>query len=112
MKKKGHGTNESLLITTLAKVPAHELVNLNQSYKGMFGKDIIHAIHKETSGGFQKLLEALVKGSFVLDAEALRKAVKGLGTDEDVVIELLSARSNSDMYAQQLVMSMVLFNNG
>ena len=57
-------------------------------------KDLIKEIDGETSGNFQDTLKALLMAPAEYDAYQLKKAIKGLGTDEDVLIEILCTRSN------------------
>ncbi len=56
-------------------------------------KDLIEDMEGDTSGNFKKLLKALHTPAVEYDCEEIRKAVKGLGTDDSVLIEILATRS-------------------
>lgn len=58
---------------------------------------MVEDIKSETSGHFCDTLKALLMAPPEYDAYQLRKAVKGLGTDEDVLIEILCTRSNAQL---------------
>jgi annexin A7/11 len=60
----------------------------------MYGKDLPVDIKSATSGNFQKLLLALLTPLDEYLAQLLHEAIDGLGTDEDVLIELLCTSSN------------------
>ena len=45
-------------------------------------------------GALQNLVLALLDTKAMYDASCLQKAMKGLGTDEDVLIEILCTRTN------------------
>lgn len=55
-------------------------------------------LKSETSGNFRVALKALVTDRPAYEAKWLNKAMKGLGTDETLLIEILATRSNSDLY--------------
>jgi hypothetical protein len=56
-------------------------------------------LKSETSGNFSKLLERLMMDPVELDCFELKQAVKGLGTDEETLIEILASRSNERLKA-------------
>ena len=51
-------------------------------------------LKSETSGNFSKLLERLMMDPVELDCFELKQAMKGLGTDEETLIEIIASRSN------------------
>ena len=51
-------------------------------------------LHSELSGHFRTAVFALMEPKAVYDAHCLRNAMKGLGTDESVLIEILGTRTN------------------
>ena len=63
----------------------------------MLIQDLIKEIESETSGSFLNTLKALCMGPAEYDAYQCKKAIKGLGTDEDVLIEILCTRSNAQI---------------
>jgi len=63
-------------------------------YKTLFGKDLADDIKLSTSGNFQKLLLALLVPLEEYFAQLLFDAMDGLGTDEEVLIEVLCTSSN------------------
>merc|ERR1712170_26787 len=65
----------------------------------MYGKDLVKELKSETSGSFKTILEGLCQTPAEFDADQLRKAMKGLGTDEDCLIEILCTRSNEELAA-------------
>lgn len=71
------------------------------SYKTHFGMDLIDDIRSDTSGNFQKLLIALLTPVSEFLARELHNAIAGLGTDEDVLIELLCPSSNRQIQSMK-----------
>lgn len=99
---KGWGTDEALLIHILAHVPAVEIPCLISTYATLDPKnirDLERDVKSETSGNFEKCLVSILRGPLQNDVEALQGALKGAGTDEDRLHDVLVGRSNADMHA-------------
>jgi hypothetical protein len=62
-------------------------------------KDLLTDLKSETSGNFCHLLERLMMNPIELDCFELKQAVKGLGTNEETLIEILASRSNERIRA-------------
>uniref|UniRef100_A0A3Q3NGA8 Annexin n=1 Tax=Mastacembelus armatus TaxID=205130 RepID=A0A3Q3NGA8_9TELE len=60
-------------------------------------QDLIKDLHSELSGDFRKLVMAMMKAPAEFDASELHSAIKGAGTDEACLIEILSSRSNAEI---------------
>uniref|UniRef100_A0A669DUH2 Annexin n=1 Tax=Oreochromis niloticus TaxID=8128 RepID=A0A669DUH2_ORENI len=68
---------------------------LQQNY--LCFQDLIKDLHSELSGDFRKLVMAMLKTPTEFDASELNSAIKGAGTDEACLIEVLSSRSNAEI---------------
>lgn len=51
----------------------------------------------ELSGFFEKVCLDLMKPRYLIEAQALREAMKGNGTDERLLIEILCTRSGEEL---------------
>ena len=71
-----------------------ERLEIVESYKKQFNKDLMKEFKKELSGDFRDTVLALFQDHLTFDCNSLNKAMKGLGTNEDTLIEILSTRSN------------------
>lgn len=97
---KGMGTDETQLISTLRAIPDPPYMgNLRQTYHAQHKRDLLSAVHSETSGYFREGLEALIRGPLAQDVHLLHEALSGAGTNEHMLNDVLLARSNADMYA-------------
>ncbi|XP_070543641.1 uncharacterized protein [Ptychodera flava] len=96
---KGFGTDEKAIIEVLSKRSNKQRQRIAREFKTMYGKDLVKDLHGETSGNFRTALMALMKRPAEYDASELNKAVKGLGTDEDALIEILCTRTNAEILA-------------
>ncbi|KAM7385517.1 hypothetical protein PAMP_001599 [Pampus punctatissimus] len=94
---KGFGTDEHAIIELLGSRSIKQRVPLPRAYKTSFGKDLIKDLHSELSGDFRKLVMAMLKSPAEFDAYELNRAIKGAGTDEACLIEILSSRSNAEI---------------
>ncbi|XP_060076065.1 annexin A7-like [Ylistrum balloti] len=68
-------------------------------FKTCFGRDLIHDLKSELGGKFEDVILALMMKPDEFDAYELKRAMKGLGTDEDAMIEILCTRSNKEIQA-------------
>lgn len=59
---KGLGTNDKLLIRTICSREGIDMKEVRESYKNLFGKEMVEDIKDDTSGLYQKVLIALASG--------------------------------------------------
>lgn len=71
---------------------------IQRAFKTNFGKDLIEDIQSETSGNFENLLVALLTPTVDFYVKELHDAMAGIGTDEDVLIEVLCSMSNYEIH--------------
>ncbi|KAM6898614.1 annexin A11b [Lycodopsis pacificus] len=94
---KGFGTDENAITELLGSRTNKQRVPMVAAYKTTYGKDLSHDLKSELTGNFEKLVLAMVKSASHFDASELREAIKGAGTDEACLIEILSSRSNAEI---------------
>ncbi|XP_061407898.1 annexin A4-like [Lethenteron reissneri] len=97
---KGFGTDETAIVevaTHRSNVQRQEIVT---QFKAMYGKELLKDLKSELTGSLERLIVALFLPPPVFLVKQLKKAMKGLGTDEKCLIETLATRSNVEI--QQL----------
>ena len=96
---KGFGTDEAALIQILSKPDPLYMALLRNTYSKRLGRDLEKDVASEVSGNLEKGLLALIRGPLMQDVYALNSALKGVGTDEALLNDVLVGRSNADMKA-------------
>ncbi|MBN3284240.1 ANX11 protein, partial [Polyodon spathula] len=94
---KGFGTDEQAIIELLGNRSNKQRVPMVITYKTAYGKDLIKDLKSELSGNFEKTVLAMLKTPIMFDVYELKDAIKGAGTDEECLIEILSSRSNAEI---------------
>uniref|UniRef100_A0A7N6AZV6 Annexin n=1 Tax=Anabas testudineus TaxID=64144 RepID=A0A7N6AZV6_ANATE len=94
---KGFGTDENAIIELLGNRSNRQRVPMVAAYKTTYGKDLIRDLKSELTGNFENLVLAMMMSPSHFDASELREAIKGAGTDEACLIEILSSRSNAEI---------------
>jgi len=96
---KGFGTDDKKLIAVLAKKDPIQVNTIRVAYNQRLMRDLIKDIEKETSGYFETGLIQIARGPLMGDCYALYDAMKGIGTKEAVLDDILVGRSNADINA-------------
>jgi len=96
---KGLGTDEKAIINVIGYRNNKQRQEIRTSFKQAFGRDLIKDLKKELSGNFERVVVGLMMKPSEYDAYCLHKAMRGAGTDESVLIEILSSRSNDEIKA-------------
>ena len=94
---KGFGTDEAALIKICANRSNAQRQQIKQQYKAMFGRDLIADLKSELHGKFEDAMIALFTEPIEYDADQLREGMKGLGTNEDTLIEIIASRSPAQL---------------
>jgi hypothetical protein len=85
-------------MNTLIPIIAHRSNEQRQEIKKQYNeqnqKNLMDDLKKELSGNFQDAAIALFYSPIDYDCYQLYKAMKGLGTNEDTLIEIIATRSN------------------
>ncbi|CAI5766772.1 annexin A6 isoform X1 [Podarcis lilfordi] len=96
---KGFGSDKEAileLITSRSNKQRHEIC---QAYKALYGKDLIADLKYELTGKFERLIVGLMRPLEYFDAKEIKDALKGIGTDEKCLIEILASRTNQQIRA-------------
>lgn len=94
---KGLGTDEDAVIAFVTSHCVGQRCEIEKQYKQMFGRDLRSDLKSELSGKFEDTILRLFDPPRVFDAMECNNAIKGLGTNEDTLIEILSTRSNAEI---------------
>lgn len=72
---------------------------MRDAYNKTFSRDLHHDIKDKTSGDFEKAIIALATDVNEYDAKNLRAAFGGLGSNKDLITEILCTRSDAELKA-------------
>ncbi|XP_041484056.1 annexin A13-like [Lytechinus variegatus] len=96
---KGLGTDEKAIINILCYRTNAQRQDIKLHYKTAFGRDLLDDLKSELSGDFEDVILGLMDTPAMYDARCLKRAMKGVGTDEDAILEILCARNNAEIAA-------------
>ncbi|CAJ0597550.1 unnamed protein product [Cylicocyclus nassatus] len=90
--------DKDAIIKVLTSISNNQRQMMRESYRINYGKDIIAELDKKlgeflSSGDFKKTVLALMDTPLDYDVKQLKAAMKGLGTDEGVLIEIICSRT-------------------
>uniref|UniRef100_A0A8C3MCU1 Annexin n=1 Tax=Geospiza parvula TaxID=87175 RepID=A0A8C3MCU1_GEOPR len=91
------GTNEKKIIEVLSSRTSEQRQQIKQKYKELYSKEMEEDLKGDLSGNFEKAVLALLDLPCEYEARELRRAMKGAGTDESLLIEILCTRSNKEI---------------
>ncbi|XP_067326813.1 annexin A4 [Anolis sagrei] len=94
---KGLGTDEDAIIDILVNRNLSQRQEIKMTYKATIGRDLMNDLKSELGGKFEKVLLALMTPITLYDVEELKRAMKGAGTDEGCLIEILASRTNEEI---------------
>lgn len=72
--------------------------DIARTFKTMYGKDLIDNLKSELRGDFEELVLGLMDNPVLYDAQQLYKAMARLGTRENVLIEVMTSRTNAQVF--------------
>lgn len=94
---KGTGTDEAAIIQVLAHRTIAQRQRIKEAYKQSVGKDLADELSSELSGNFRCVVLGLLMLAPVYDAFELRSAMKGAGTEEACLVDILASRTNAEI---------------
>ena len=89
---KGLGTDEATIIKIIANRTQKQRVLIKESFQRQFSRDLIKDLKSELNGKLEDAILNLFKDPIEYDCEQLKKSMKGAGTDEDSLIEIICSR--------------------
>jgi len=101
------GTNEKVWIDILTHRSRTHLRQVFKHYEQEHGHTFEKAIRKETSGDFRNALIGLIKPEDDYHADLFEEAMKGAGTNDDLLVRLMSTLTKSQLKAANEVYTKV-----
>ena len=96
---EGFGTDEAALIKICANRTNAQRQAIKHAYKSFYGRDLIADLKSELHGKFEDAMVALFTEPIEYDCDQLREAMKGIGTNEDTLIEIIVSRNPAQIKA-------------
>jgi len=96
---KGLGTDEESITKILGNRASWQRMEIVETFKTLFGEDLIEQLDSELDHNYQIVCTALCMTPADFDAQCLNQAIKGAGTDEGCLVEILCTRTNEQIEA-------------
>jgi len=94
---KGFGTNEGAIIDILCERSCQQRVEIANTFKAAYGKELRSELKSELGGNFERLILALITPWADYMASEIHDAVHGTGTNEKKLIEILCPCNNDEI---------------
>ncbi|XP_030621832.1 annexin A2b isoform X2 [Chanos chanos] len=94
---KTKGVDEQTIIDILTNRSYSQRREIAFEYEKRAKKDMVSALKSALSGSLENLILGLMKSTTQFDASEIRASIKGLGTDEESLIEIVCSRSAAEL---------------
>ncbi|KAJ8346146.1 hypothetical protein SKAU_G00303390 [Synaphobranchus kaupii] len=94
---KTKGVDEQTIIDVLTKRSYAQRRDIAFAYERSAKKNMITALKGALSSSLESVILGLMKSTSQFDASEIKGSIKGLGTDEETLIEMVCSRSNEEL---------------
>lgn len=108
---QGFECNKDLLIDILTQRSNAQRQMIAGTYQSMYGRDLIADLKEQLSSHFKEVMVGLMYPPPSYDAHELWHAMKGAGTDENCLIEILASRTNGEIFQMREAYCLQYSNN-
>uniref|UniRef100_A0A3Q0RU67 Annexin n=1 Tax=Amphilophus citrinellus TaxID=61819 RepID=A0A3Q0RU67_AMPCI len=95
---KGIGSDKEAILDLVTSRSNAQRQEISAAYKSSFGQDLIDDLKYELTGKFERLIVSLMRTPAYHDAKEIHDAIKGAGTNERCLIEVLASRNNRQIH--------------
>lgn len=94
---RGAGTDEAAIIEVLSTHDLNQRLEIRLKYQEIYDDDLLVKLRRELRGDFQDAVIAMFQPTYFFLAHELRAAMRGPGTDEKTIIDILFPRINEEL---------------
>ena len=92
LKNYIQNSDKTKIVEFICKLNKEQRLKLKETYVASYGTELIKDLEKVLSGNVEKLVCGLIKSFIDFDAEQIYLSMKGLGTDEDTLSEMIATK--------------------
>ncbi len=91
---RGAGTDEDAIIQLTGTKNNKDRQGIRAAYKAAYGRDLLEDLESDLGGDLLKVVRGMYMLPVEFDVSEIYNAVKGAGTNEDTLSEIIGSRSN------------------
>ncbi|KAF6092207.1 annexin A10 [Phyllostomus discolor] len=95
---QGFGCDKDMLINILTQRCNSQRLMIAEAYQSMYGRGLIEDLKEKLSDHFKDVMVGLLYSPPSYDAHELWHAMKGVGTKENCLIDILASRTNGEIF--------------
>ncbi|TNE49812.1 MAG: hypothetical protein EP343_10570 [Deltaproteobacteria bacterium] len=93
----GMGTNEASIFRTLEGKTPEQLAEIKTNYQKQYGRDLTQDLKSELSDGDEVKALTLLENGKISDADTLKQAMAGFGTQEKTIQDVFKGKSPEEL---------------